>query len=97
MAKNKKENIKAMETKKAEIVKTITESDLSIDDFNEEASKVKTLNDLISQEKGPKMDGQSRAALIKGLFKVGCVGGLMLWECRHIFLSRDAKNEALRD
>lgn len=90
----KKENAKALEKKKHELIKTICddESDMDIETFNQEVSKVEKINGLISNDKKPKMGDQSRAALIKGCFGVALFLGGLAYETRNVWSNKTAES-----
>jgi hypothetical protein len=94
----KKENAKALERKKHELIKTICDdkSDMDFETFSQEVSKVEKINGLISNDKKPRMDGQTRAAIINGIARWGAIAMVMGWELSRVWSSRKAIDMATK-
>lgn len=96
MGKLERENKKRLKEKKHEIVKSLCESDLSYDDFCEEIGKIEKIDSVLSKEEKPKMDGQTKAAIIKVAGSICMVAGIMLYESRGVIHSKTAMNIATK-
>lgn len=94
----KKESKKLLEEEKYRIVKTITDEQtyLSTDNYLAELSKIDKIDTVLSKEEKPKMDGTTKAALIKGAVTVLTVGAILIYENRSVIHSKLAMNLATR-
>lgn len=98
MAKKKnfrKESKKLLEQERYEVIRTVTESDLDHDSYVDELDKVKKIDEILETKKS-KDDAQVRAAVIKGIFSLISIAGIVVYENRHVFHSKTAVNTATK-
>ena len=65
-------------------------------DFCEEIGKIEKIDSVLSKEEKPKMDGQTKAAIIKVAGSICMVAGIMLYESRGVIHSKTAMNIATK-
>lgn len=85
-----------LEQERSDRIKCIRESDLDDEAYMAELKKIKEIGEIIDKDKKPKMDGQTKAAIIKGVFSLVAIAGIVVYENREVIHSKLGMNIATR-
>lgn len=94
--KIRKNSNNELEQEREQIVKDLRNSDLDNEAYMAELKKIKELGEIIDKDKKPKMDGQTKAAIIKGVFSLVAIAGIVVYENRDVIHSKLGMNIATR-